>query len=87
VSARGTRQIPADEDLGAAVVVGHVEHVEPRVGVLAEREGSGVLIEGLAVSLHVGDLPQTSEHPRHLEPGPELDTRRAQRSSGHGGTG
>src|SRR5258705_11631789 len=87
LSGSGAGQIPADEDLGAAVVVRHVECVEPRIGVLAERLAGGVRIERLAVALHVRDLPQAGEYPRHLEPGAELDARRAKRSAGHGGTG
>src|SRR5207249_1105630 len=39
VTAAAARQIPAYEDLGAAIMIRHVEGVEPRVGVLAEREG------------------------------------------------
>ena len=44
----------------------------------------GVRVERRAVALHVGDLPQSGEHARHLEPGPELDARRAKWSVGHG---
>jgi hypothetical protein len=85
LAASGLREIPADEELGAAVVVGHVERVESRVGVLLEGPAGGIRIEWLAVALHVGDLPETSEHARHLEAGPELDARRAKGSVGHGG--
>ena len=84
VSGAGLREIAAHEDLGAAVVVRHVERVEPRVGILAECLAGGVRIERPAVALHVGDLPQAGEHPRHLEPGRELDARRAKWSIGHG---
>ena len=77
------REIPGHQDLGAAIVVRHIEGVEPGIGVLAEREGAGVRIERLAVALHVGHLPQAGEHPRHVESGPELDARRAKWSVGH----
>jgi hypothetical protein len=65
-------------------VVRHVERVEPGVRVFAERLAGGVRIERRPVALHVGDLPQAGEHPRYLEPGAELDTRRAKWSVGHG---
>jgi hypothetical protein len=41
-----------------AVVIRHVERVEPGVGVLAERARRGIGIERRPVALHVGDLPQ-----------------------------
>ena len=64
-------------------MVRHVERVEPGVGVFAERLARGVRIERRAVTLHVGDLPQPGEHPRHLQSGPECEARRAKWSIGH----
>jgi hypothetical protein len=83
VPAAGAREVAADEQLRAAVVVRHVEGVESRVGVLAQCLAGGIRVERRAVALHVGDLPEADEHARHLEPGCERDARRTTRSVNH----
>ena len=55
------RQQPSGHQLGAAVVIGHVEGVEAGIGIGAERVGRPVEVERRAVLLHVGDLPETRQ--------------------------
>ncbi len=67
----GARDRPAGDQLGAAVVIRHVERVEaaPRIG--EQRRGRGFAVEFAAVALHVGDLPQADDDARDFEIGRE----------------
>ena len=62
-SPRIAREQPAGDQLGAAVVVGHVEGVEAvrGIGLRAHRRPLGV--ERRAVLLDVGDLPEAADQP------------------------
>ena len=62
--------------LGAAVVVGHVEAVEAGLGIVGQWPPRPVGIEGAAVALHVGDLPQAGDDAADLEIGRQPDTGR-----------
>ena len=42
-------------------MVGHVESVEPRLGVVDEDLGGRLSVKFVAVSLHVGNLPQAGD--------------------------
>ena len=60
------QKTPGDQ-FGAAVVICHVEGVEPGVRVLGQTlcRSSGVQRPGVA--LHVGHLPQAGDEPRHMQ--------------------
>ena len=64
---RGAPQQPAGDDLGTAIVVGHVEAVEAvrRIGLEVVRCQVGV--EGGAVLLHVGHLPEAADEAADVE--------------------
>ena len=66
----------AGDDLGAAVVIGHVEAVEAGRGIAGHGRGTLVGIEGGAVALHIGDLPEAGDHAADLEIGREANTGR-----------
>ncbi len=51
----------AGDILGAAVMVRHVEGVEAGLGIGGKVGGGALLIELLAVALHVGDLPEAGD--------------------------
>ena len=52
----------AGDELGAAVVVGHVEGVEAVADVGFQRVGAAVGVDGGSVLLEVGDLPEAADH-------------------------
>ena len=60
-AATGASAIEAGHVLGRAVVVGHVERRQPGLDIRPHRRRGGGEIDGPAVALHVGDLPQTGE--------------------------
>ena len=68
----GISEQPAGDLLGTAVVVGHVEGVEARVGIGAQGLGGTVEIQRPTVALHVRDLPQPGHDAADLEAGGEL---------------
>ncbi len=53
----------AGDDLGAAVVIGHVERIEACFGISLQRVGAAFGIDRLARFLDVGDLPQAADEP------------------------
>ena len=65
-------EMPGD-DLGAAVVVGHVEGVEAGRGIGRQLRRGALRVERLAVAFHVCDLPQAGDHAADGEPRRELD--------------
>ena len=50
-------------------MIGHVEAVEPGLGIGDHCRSGRVGIERLAAPLHVGDLPQAGDHAADLEAG------------------
>ena len=51
----------ARDNLGAAIVVGHVETVETVTGVIGQRLGCGIQVEGFPVTFPIGHLPKASD--------------------------
>jgi hypothetical protein len=74
LAGRHALQQPARDLLGTAIMVGHVEGVEARVGVGAQGSRGAVEIERPAIALHVRHLPQPGDHAADGEPGSELAT-------------
>ena len=58
----GHQQHPTGDLLGTAIVIGHVEGVEARVGIGAQGLGGTVEIQRPTIALHVRDLPQPGHH-------------------------
>ena len=58
----------AGDDLGAAIMVGHVEGVEPFRGVGGKPVGAGFRVDHLPVLFDIGDLPQPGQDARDLQP-------------------
>ena len=73
----GGPALPRNE-LGRAVVVGHVERREPGLHVRRHGSGRGVEVEHASVTLHVGDLPQAGDHARDRQAGRKSHTLRGQ---------
>src|SRR6266481_8644815 len=69
IAAAGQIEEASRDDLGAAVMVGHVETVEACPGVIGHGCSGTRGIEGLAASLHIGDLPQPGNDAADLEAG------------------
>lgn len=59
---RSAAEAPGD-DLRRAVMVGHIKGVQPGGGVGRHRPGGFIGIELAAAALHIGDLPQSGQHP------------------------
>ena len=70
------RQQTAHNVFGAAVMVGHVERVEPGGSVVGKRCGRLVGVQQLSAALHIGNLPQTRQQTRDLKAGRDFDARR-----------
>ena len=71
------RPVVSRDDLGGAVVVGHVEGGQARRDVALHGGGAVLGIELAAAALHVGDLPQPGQDPGDRQA-------RRQRDAGHG---
>ena len=79
--------IATGDDLGRAVMVGHVEGGEPGLHVPPHLPGGLVGVDAAPVPLHVGDLPQTRQHTGDLQAGRQLDPlHRTHRPSYSGGS-
>ena len=63
----------AGDQLGGAVMVGHVERGEAGVHRWPERAGRVPGVESGAGPLLIGHLPQSGQHPGHLQPRREPD--------------
>ena len=67
------RQQPAGDQLGAAIVIGHVERVEAGGGIGFECIGTALRIERRAALFQIRDLPQAADQAAHGEPVAERD--------------
>ena len=66
----------AGDQLGAAIVIRHVECIEPGSGVVGQRIGAGIGIERPAAALHVRDLPEAHHHAGNFETAGQFATLR-----------
>ena len=57
----------AGDQLGAAIVIRHVERIEPGMRVVGQRIGAGIGIQRPAAAFHVRDLPEPDHHAGNIE--------------------
>ena len=64
----------ARDQLGAAVVVGHVEGIEPGLGIVGQVLDRWPDLEQASIALHVGHLPKAGDQSWDVQSGGQIDT-------------